>query len=1114
MKCPLLLILAFCHGAHAATWQQRIVPASHDTFIQRGTATNHGDSNTIMLKRERADRSGGTDRIGYLRFDVPVGPLRVAGGSLVLAIKAHPGSGGTPFSFRLFGLPDGHADEAFDESLLNFSIAANATKSRGGSLNVDGLINLGAVTPSSETGTPALRFTGAAIDSFLASNRNEHVTFVLCRESAHGAATYVHSRQAADQALRPSLLLRNPAASLTVADAFASSSPGGSSPRFAIDGDFETRWSAQADSASTKSSLTLDLGALRTVNHLQLVVHQFGRIYKLECSRNNSDWRVISDRLIPGDGRAINSLRKASHHYFPPVSARYFRLTSVNSLAGSSMSLWEMSLHRDSGAEPLFQRMQSLGAGVSRLPDSRNEQRLKRVVLEIALERALASIEAGEFAHASRLMDDVDQCLPMKPDVMAAADTDQPFIRVLRPLEESSMDVNPYLRRMVGGVGLFLAAPESPFRKNTADLNTFGDFNLARKTAEEMDSLFWLFAHPDSPMRHDPEILRRLLRRSHAYIDAIKVHGPGLSAGQLASFYDDFAIAPASIVFREFQALYPGLIPPNANAEWDAAMTIAADNLWAAYRTRKASWVNTDVAIAVELFNFGRKTGRKEMLAKARYFIDDVLTSGRMFGDGAVGYIGTQNESGGYQATVASYVSRFYEMTGYEPALEILRAMEWYGPINGPMIDWWTSPSWKHAWNFVAGSGQTGEATNGSNPYTREELDAAIRAPATIRNWIGQQGNATWYKRGTKPVARPDFITFDRNIVGPRSWRGLWNYSGTLRSIHHSEPGHHTLMGCQIMENDPSLRVNAAMMGVFPRLRISPRPSRQGDGAFHREGHAWLTSGLEGDSTVTPAFSSLAASYRPHVFGSSRKGAEWDWVARQTWMNLPDRVIGLLDISPNSDQQVFEVQGAIRLGFGGTAYSSPKAISATGADSWEYGDLAVKLHSHNYASVTPELYAFRNPKAPFTEITLRDQLNGHGNTTARSYASGSRWNFIVEIRPRAVTSEVSVTEVVDAPGLTGIEVHRAGGGKRYRILYNSGNVAVVHTPSLDWGGPIQIHRSGTRFRPDWLPAPGGALPAGKLTAGQAITIEPSAHVVLELVIQPNAGADLPGSRDR
>ena len=69
--------------------------------------------------------------------------------------------------------------------------------------------------------------------------------------------------------------------------------------------------------------------------------------------------------------------------------------------------------------------------------------------------------------------------------------------------------------------------------------------------------------------------------------------------------------------------------------------------------------------------------------------------------------------------------------------------------------------------------------------------------------------------------------------------------------------------------------------------------------------------------------------------------------------------------------------------------------------------------------------------------------------------------------------------------------------KRHHPDNNPGDAAVVHTPALDWGGPIRIHRSGARFRPDWLPDPSGDLPVETLTSGQAITIQPAAKKVIE-----------------
>lgn len=1059
----------------AAGTEQRSFTAAHDTFIQRGSTANNGSGTTLAVKRERAAISGGTDRVAYLRFDVPGRFSSVADASLFLTFWQFAANGTTPFTFRVYGLPDGHANEDFDEATLNFTTARNASKRLPGSLDPAGLSDLGSFTPTLASGTPTVAFSNSALNDFLAANRNQRVSFIILRETANGAASYLYSRQVNNPAQRPTLLVRSASDALDV-----------------------------TATTATESSLTLDLGALRAVNRISFIADQHGRSYRLESSPDKRRWTTLIASHTSGSGSAPNSLRETTTRHFPVTHARYFRLSSLTPTRATDLQVQDVNLYHRPGIDALFTRLTTLASSVAALPDSTNPEQLKRVVLALALERARASLEAGESAHAAGLLVDARNHLAADPVAMAAPIRGLHHMRVLRPLKETSPATNPYLKRLAEGATLFLAAPDPPFLKNTASHNVFADFHHARGTAEQMDTLFWVFAHPDSPLRHHPELLRRLLRRTYAYLDAINVHGPTLAAGQLASFYDDFAIAPASTVFREFQTLYPGLCPPNSTAEWNKAMAIATENLWSAFAKRKASWVNTDVAIAVELFNFGHKAGRQDLLDKARYFIDDILTSGRMFPDGAVGYIGTQNEAGGYQDTVASYVNRYYEITGYPPALEILRNMEWYGPINGPMIDWWTSPSWKHAWNSISGSGQTGEATNGRNPYVRAAMDDKIQAPSTNRNWIGQQSNVAWYERGTTALPLPDYTMFDRNIQGPRAWNGLWNYTGTLRAIDDSESGHHTLMGCQIMEASPSQRINAAMMGIFPRIRISSSPSRDPNGGFNASRHAWLTSKLSGTSTVAPDFSSVTASYQIHVFASATKGAEHNWTARQVWLNLPDRIIGLLDLSPNASLTAYEVQGAIRLGHGGTAYSSTKTLVATAPNAWSYGKLRIKLHAHNYAEVIPEQYEFRRSQAPIAEITLRDQIGGASNKTLNTYNADTRWKYLAEIRPNTTTDEVIVTEVAEAGGLIGLDAEYPSNNKRYRVLYNPGTAAVIHTPALNWAGPIRIYQSGTHFRPDWVPAPSGALAVNLLTAGQAITIEAKAHIALELQPDPVA----------
>lgn len=388
-----------------------------------------------------------------------------------------------------------------------------------------------------------------------------------------------------------------------------------------------------------------------------------------------------------------------------------------------------------------------------------------------------------------------------------------------------------------------------------------------------------------------------------------------------------------------------------------------------------------------------------------------------------------------------------------------------------------------------------------------------MNLPATATNWPGVQRSAVWYQPGTPALARPDYTVFDRNIQGPRAWYGRWNYAATLRRIHPSESGHDTLMGAQVADASP-FRINAALMGVYPRIRVSATPGPDTDGTFAENRHAWLTSGATGSVVVRRDFSTLAARRRLHVFGSSVKGAEVPWTARQLWLGLPDRVVGLVTLAPDEDTSVFEVQGALRLGHGGTARSPRKTLAADGPDAWTYGDLSIRLHGHDYTALTTDVYAFRLPDAPITEITLRDQLDGSTNTSPVPYAAGTRRHFIAEIRPRAVTSAITVAEVSAPCGLLAFEVDHPASGRRYRVVYNPGAATVVHTPDLAWPRPIRVHLGVAEtadlpawqpaplaHRPDWLPEPTGPLPSTYWTNQTSVTLPPDAHVVFELFPQ-------------
>lgn len=1106
--------------------EQRSLAVAADTCIQRGSTTNFGAGTTFLVKRDFAATAGGTDRIGYLRFTAPTPTPTATAASLVLTITSYPGDTNGPFAFEIFGLPDGHPDEAFDPNTFTHATAANGSTTAPGSFNPTGLVYLGVFSPAATTTPQTLTLATPALRDFITQNTNTHLAFAILRQTANGSfPTYFASSEASSITQRPNLIVFLPDSALP-ATASASSTLGTDVPALAVDGDFNTRWTAVADTSSaTTRSLTLDLGSNKTVNRFSFTAYQHGRTLKLEYSTNGTTWSTVANGFRTGTDGSVNSLQSSCTRYFAPVTARYLRLSTLGGISGTSFSVREAAAYLDTSASPTLARIASLTASVASVTSNTASESIRRAILDVCLERAQAALNTFDITLANQLLDDVQTTLAASAATLAAPATGVLNLAVLRPLDPTaaSTATNPYLARLVAGIDLATASSETRvWEKNTATWNEFADFSFARTTGAELDTLFWLFAHPSSPRRHNPEILRRILRRAYAYLDAISVHGGNLNASQLASFYDDFAIGPASQVFRELLALYPALVPPNQKALWQQAVTIAGDKLYATYRDRVASWVNTDVAISCELFNFALPRPfddpqRAAMLAKATYFMSSVLTSGRMFADGAVGYHDSQNEAGGYQNTVAEYVTRYYEMTGDTDAGEILRRMEWYGPINGPIHSWWTSPAWKLAWNDIDSSDHGGESIAGLNPYVRAELDSAMNVAATSTNWVGVQRSAVWYRPGTVALPRPDYTVYDRNILGPRAWYGQWNYAATLRRIADVDPGLHTIMGAQVADFSP-FRVNACLMGVFPRLRVSPDSGTDADGTFSETRHAWLATSLNGAALVRRDFSTLAVSHKLETYASSSKGAVQPWTGRQLWLGLPDRVVGLITLAPDINTTAYEVQGALRLGFGGTAYSAIKSLvpSGTSGNSWTYGDLLVRLHGHDFAAVTTDLYVFRRPEAPLTEITLRDQSDGKNNTTARSYAVGMRRFFVAEIRQKSAVGDLTAAEVAAPDRLLAFEINHPTAGRRFRLVYNPSAITVAYTPSLPWTSPVRLHLAVAQpsqlpdwqptlpyFRPDWVPDPTGDAPTAYWTSQAGpVDIPPNGHIVFETSDSP------------
>ena len=266
-------------------------------------------------------------------------------------------------------------------------------------------------------------------------------------------------------------------------------------------------------------------------------------------------------------------------------------------------------------------------------------------------------------------------------------------------------------------------------------------------------------------------------------------------------------------------------------------------------------------------------------------------------------------------------------------------------------------------------------------------------------------------------------------------------------------------MGAQVTDENGGM--GNVLMGVYPRIRENKQELSK-DGKYNRSAFAWRTYGLKSAVVMGRTFSAVAGTYLLQQYRSSQPGNPVDWNGRQLWLGLPDRIIGLVEISPSKEgAMAIDVEGVLRLGTGGTINGKPTKIEQTGTNSWKYGDLAITFFGHNGSKIeTPEV-PYRLPKFPNTEIRVMDEKGAAGASAPTGYpASFTQW-FLVEIRPSWVTTTASVSRLEEPKGILGFEAEVSA--RKFRLLFNPGGADL--SCALNATANSSLHHSTTGLVP-------------------------------------------------
>ncbi|MEL6193639.1 MAG: dockerin type I domain-containing protein [Bacteroidota bacterium] len=671
-------------------------------------------------------------------------------------------------------------------------------------------------------------------------------------------------------------------------------------------------------------------------------------------------------------------------------------------------------------AQTLTERITQLTTVVSSFPDSTSAQQAKKAILEIALERAGNAIAVSYDQEAEDLILDVIGALDQPAEKFIERNPEASNLNGFGPI--LNPENNPYLEGLVNSATNAIASPDKVFPRTTPDqavYNGLGGTYGVRSAPSLSRNYFWLFAHEQSPMRFQPELIKRVLRRMHAFADLVNLDPFGRLGAPFNAWYDQFAIEYAFPAFYEIAELHPHLLLPSQKKSWDNMMHAARNrlakgngNIW------RGPWnYNIETARHLGILNIGLYLDDQEIVDRVLRHADACMRMQRL--DGAMPYHGDDRPSVNYHNVVYGLWLQMYEQTGYEPLREAIERSQWKGPTTGRTEEWWTSP-WDKAfrWNIQKGveAGVEAVATLSENPYVRGQIDRNQQLTGAVSGRTGGKDAIVWYNPNISSFPLPDNYTIpDRNIGGPRAWYGDFTYAGSFRPW---QEGHKTLMGAMTVDTEDG-QLNSILAEVTPKVWITP----EGEEGYTALAH--LTNKEVSATTISKDYSVGTTLHGLKRSKGAYAGPLSEWLGRQVWVGLPDRIIGLVSIVPGVDNaKGYAVHGVLRLISGGTTGAKTlKELETISPTHYRYGTLDIIIHEQTYSSVTGILKPYRLAKFPATELTFSDRETEPAEAgTEKTYPLNSDYRFVVEVRPAwAAENELTSVSVLGDQQMIGLE---------------------------------------------------------------------------------------------
>lgn len=728
-----------------------------------------------------------------------------------------------------------------------------------------------------------------------------------------------------------------------------------------------------------------------------------------------------------------------------------------------------------------------------------------------AIQRVRAGLEAaageGKFVDVARLYlaalewcnEDARRCataeeLPIARQALAfsrdvssrLADQGRLMGRVLgrRPDEGDPLQAakNPYFLSLIK-VATSLSRKEQSWPKGRKGFRSIDNAWRFASLGNNCFDAAWAITRSGSPLRHNATLLRNALNMldtiGHQHtdgdfnIDRSAIYGRDPNINR-------FCLAPALDAWRELSLAYPDLLPETKKADLERGLRRLVDYQVDDYGTPRLArqphekhpvYPNMDVHHILIMELAHRLWGDARYAKERDVFVE--MLGASVYPMGAWPYINTQNECFVYHHLNVVLSARYWAISKNPRTLEMLRRTIPFYPRNvepAGMPEYYTDCCWKHYWSGGAATGP--DVIAGLFDCALNKVVAARAGDVWGYGHGYQTGIAAEFWKPVPPKPLPDnYVIYDADIEGPRGRYGTWSFAANGRNFGVGYQGKDTFVGCMI--TDPARRplpLDAALQIVTAEVRLK------------RDGNHWTAgrycSALEKlDKALGPDCGSLAVRYTVSKPNWHHKEDELlPWEGTQTWYLSKDRLVGLVSLGATTDDRRAAIIGRIRLGMS-------REIEPDGKDAWRYGNMAIRIHAHNYSKIeirpSETFYLDKPENYKSTEITLVDPLsvqNARGDDVV--FKKGTAFDFLVEVRP------------VSSPGVEALVRIDAGGCSGFQFMENGRSACVMHNPT---DGALSI------------PLPTSLIDAtayddttgkGRKVVGPQLALQPHRHVLL------------------